>query len=253
MNFQDSVDQWERNSRADALWSVLSAPGKRGRKWEEREFFETGLENVRGLFEALEARGLTPKPGKALDFGCGVGRLTQALAPKFQSVIGVDAAPTMIRLAQSYNRQGSRVEYRLNQAEDLSQLPSEEFDCILSLIVLQHIPTPVVFAYLREFRRLLAPGGVLVFQIPSQPRHLPLGWVQRAKEAVKGSLPPAALRFLRRALRPGNPVIPMYPIARSRVEASFAGSSVTLVDVVADAWGGPAWESFTYYGKKSGV
>lgn len=111
-----------------------------------------------------------PLYGSALDFGCGVGRLTQALADHFTTVIGVDVSPTMLQLASKLNRHDVRVTYVRNQAPDLSRFLSNSFDFVYSDIVLQHIEPEMSLNYLREFVRLLRPGGVAVFQLPSHLR-----------------------------------------------------------------------------------
>src|SRR5262249_28399549 len=73
VELKESIAQWEFNSRADAFWSVLSAPDKLGGKWEPGEFFRTGDEAIFSLLAHLKHLGLTVNPGRALDFGCGVG------------------------------------------------------------------------------------------------------------------------------------------------------------------------------------
>jgi SAM-dependent methyltransferase len=107
------------------------------------------------------------RPGRALDFGCGVGRLTQALAGKFSECDGVDIAPSMIARANELNRFGNRCRYHVNDRNDLALFGDDVFDLIYSDIVLQHIPPEFGAAYIRDFTGVLAPGGVLVFQIPS--------------------------------------------------------------------------------------
>ncbi len=49
--------------------------------------------------------------GKALDFGCGVGRLTQALADYFNEVAGVDVSPTMVNKALEYNKKPTKFHF----------------------------------------------------------------------------------------------------------------------------------------------
>jgi SAM-dependent methyltransferase len=116
-------------------------------------------------------RRLCPQlwPGRALDFGCGVGRLTRPLADHFDEVVGVDIAPTMIDLARRYHADRPSCRFEVNQAEDLARFPSATFDLVLSLIVLQHVPPATAVRYLRELCRLVTPGGVLAVQVPARP------------------------------------------------------------------------------------
>lgn len=105
-----------------------------------------------------------------MDFGCGVGRLTQALAPAFGSVTGIDVSPTMIQLARRLNRYPDRVKYLLNERRDLSALSSATLDFIYSDIVLQHIPPSQSRVFVTEFLRTLRPGGIAVFQLTAERR-----------------------------------------------------------------------------------
>jgi SAM-dependent methyltransferase len=163
-------DFWEDAARKDPLWAILSDPAKRNRAWNVDEFFETGRRDIERLFSELRARRYSLPHGDALDFGCGVGRLTQALAPSFQRVTGVDISPTMIRLAGRLNRFPDRVRYLVNARPDLGVLPAVSFDFIYSDIALQHIPPDQSRAYIAEFLRVLRPGGLAVFQLTAEHR-----------------------------------------------------------------------------------
>jgi ubiquinone/menaquinone biosynthesis C-methylase UbiE len=103
----------------------------------------------------------------ALDFGCGLGRLTRALAPHFGRTIGLDVAPTMIEEARELDDGGSGAEFVLHEHEDLRAIESGSVDFVSCLLVLQHLPTRgAIETYLREFVRVLSPGGVAVVQLP---------------------------------------------------------------------------------------
>jgi len=163
-------DFWEDAAQKDPLWAILSDPAKRNRTWDLDEFFKTGRREIARVFGDLHALGYSPGPGDALDFGCGVGRLTQALAPSFQRVTGVDISPTMIRLAGRLNRYSDRVRYLVNGRPDLIALPAMSFDFVYSDIALQHIPPDQSRAYIAEFLRVLRPGGLAVFQLTAEHR-----------------------------------------------------------------------------------
>jgi ubiquinone/menaquinone biosynthesis C-methylase UbiE len=98
-----------------------------------------------------------------LDFGCGVGRLTQALARRFAACTGVDISEEMIRKAEAINRY-PHCSYLANSATTLP-FADATFGFIYSNIVLQHVPPRFSEQYLREFVRVLAPGGLLVFGV----------------------------------------------------------------------------------------
>lgn len=156
---------WENNARADPLRAILAIPP--GQNWDEHDFFETGKREIEIVLRHARSRGLTLEmAGPALDFGCGVGRLTQALAEHFQKVHGTDISQGMIDLANTYNQHTSSCHYQVNST-DLRVYPSNYFTFIYSSIVLQHIPPEAAKHYIAEFMRTLIPSGVSIFQIPS--------------------------------------------------------------------------------------
>jgi SAM-dependent methyltransferase len=161
---------WEQHARRDPLWAVLSDGAKRDGQWDSAAFFETGVTEIGSLLRDLDAQGIVFNRGAALDFGCGVGRLTQALAPHFARAVGIDISPSMLDVARRRNRFPERVSYVSNQTADLRAFQDGTFDFLVSLIVLQHLPPDIGVGYLREFFRVLAPAGVLVFQLPSHRR-----------------------------------------------------------------------------------
>lgn len=161
-------DVWETHAKDDPLWAILSDPEKMGGKWDLDEFLQTGLDDIDQLFETLSSNDIEFERSSALDFGCGVGRLTQALARSFESVCGVDISPTMVENARSLNRYGDKCTYRVNVRPDLRLFEDDRFSFVYSSIVLQHIEPEVAKKYLAEFGRILKPGGLVVFQLPSQ-------------------------------------------------------------------------------------
>lgn len=165
-------DHWEKQARLDPLWAILSDPAKKGRKWRAADFFETGRREISVLMFRLRVKGIPVARGQALDFGCGIGRLSQALAPHFDRVAGVDISETMIKLAGLANQFPEKVRYFRSEDENLALFGDAEFDFIYTNIVLQHIRPEIVRGYWVGFRRILKPGGLLIFQLPSHPREL---------------------------------------------------------------------------------
>jgi len=158
---------WEIYAQTDPMWAILMDPEQRG-SWDQAEFFATGKQEVSTVLDHLTEIGVDLRTGCALDFGCGMGRLSQALADSFGEVTGVDISPTMIEHARRLNRHGERVRYVVCDSGDLARLGDVNFDFIYTSIVLQHMEPRLARGYLAEFARLLAPCGVLVFQIPDR-------------------------------------------------------------------------------------
>lgn len=160
---------WDNLGRSDPLWAILSHPSTRGGNWDIEAFLRTGVDFVRWVGMHLEGLGAVPARGDALDFGCGQGRLTQALAAWFERPVGVDLAPSMIDGARAIDRTGGRARFLVNDRPDLRQFADASFDFVLTALVLQHMLPGYSAGYLREFVRVLRPGGVAFVQIPVEP------------------------------------------------------------------------------------
>jgi SAM-dependent methyltransferase len=159
---------WDEFGRTDPMWAILTNPDKRYNKWEIKEFFQTGINEIDSVFDYLNSLNLRPN-GTALDFGCGVGRLTQALCNYFEECYGIDIAKSMIDQAIKCNRHGNKCKYFVNESNDLTLFKDNRFDFIYTRLVLQHIREDYSKQYIKEFMRVLKPGGMLVFAMPSEP------------------------------------------------------------------------------------
>jgi len=178
---------WTALGESDPLWAVLVRPGG----WELDEFLATGREDVAATVTWLAERGLPTRWERALDFGCGVGRLSQALAAHADEVVGVDISAPMLEVARRIDPYGARCTFVLNDSPDLGRFPDDHVDLVYSVLVLQHLPRPVIDRYLAELLRVLRPGGTAVIQVPTRTlwtvrgiawRFVPfrvLRWVQR--------------------------------------------------------------------------
>ena len=164
---RDNQQYWDYHASTDPLWAVLAFPDKSGNRWTVREFMQTGEREIALLFHQVADLQLPEPKGRALDFGCGAGRLTQALARRMDHVIGADISPVMIDLARRLNRYPDRAGYLCTATTPLSSIPSRSLQLIYTNIVLQHVPAALAVEYLGEFFRLLDANGLLVFQLPS--------------------------------------------------------------------------------------
>jgi len=143
------VDDWNTLGETEPYFAVLTEDRFRREQMsdDDREaFFASGDADIAHLFELVPDFA----PRSALDFGCGVGRLTRALAKRVEEVAGVDAAESMLRLARE----------NVPNATFSSTIPDQRFDFIVSLIVFQHVPIRRGEALLDELLDRLEPGGV---------------------------------------------------------------------------------------------
>jgi SAM-dependent methyltransferase len=192
MDLKELQGNWDALGAQDPLYGVLSDPTKRGNAWDAAEFFATGEAEVAGLLERLQADGERFGWGCALDFGCGVGRLSQPLAARFERVLAVDVAPSMLARARELAPPGLAIEWMLNERPDLSVVPDASVDLLYSHIVLQHIPPDLALGYIREFVRVLKPDGLAVFQVPERSED------QAWRRTLKAWVPQRLLALYRR-------------------------------------------------------
>ena len=219
---------YEKLGEKDPLFAVLSFRETRGNQWDPELFFARGRKEISAALEGLSKLGLEIRRDRALDFGCGVGRLTQALCEEFEDVVGVDISSSMVDAARRFNRHGERCRYIVNTSDSLDSLEDAGFDFIYSNITLQHIPPEASVSYIEEFIRLLRPGGIALFQIPSGPRHDPGTFGAWLYSVRKGPLK----RFWKR-LR-GKPPVEIHYVNRSIVEEIIAAAGGRLIEARQD-------------------
>ena len=195
---------WDELAELDPYWAICTTPGKRFGAWDADEFFATGEREVAAVLAEAEPLGVPGARGEALDFGCGFGRVTRALAGRFERCVGVDIAPRMVDGARALNADRPTCEFRVNPGSDLAQFGDGRFDLVYSSIVLQHVPRrDWIESYLAEFARVLRPGGAIVFTLPS---HIPLvyraQWRRRLYHGLRRLGVPADTVYRRLRLQP---------------------------------------------------
>jgi len=134
--------------------------------WEQRYQKRSFKARQAVLVECLEARDLAG--GSWLDAGCGTGTLSRLLAERGCKVLGVDAAREMVEAAGQQVQRGESVQLKFERVETIARLPmaSHSFDGVLCSSVLEYVPD--VDACLREFARVLRPGGLLLVSVPNR-------------------------------------------------------------------------------------
>jgi SAM-dependent methyltransferase len=227
---------WGELGREDPLWAVLSLPHKRGGRWDRDEFFATGRREIDGQLAMLAARDASPRGhAVALDFGAGAGRLSRALAAHFDRVIGIDVSPSMVAAARELNRDIRNLEFRENASSRLDGIADRSVDFVYSCMTLQHIPARLALGYVEEWFRVLAPGGVALFQ-----------FVAATDASLRGRLfahlPNRWLNPLRRVLWRRSAVFEMHVLGEAQLHGLLdAHPDLHLVASDDDRAAGPGW------------
>jgi 2-polyprenyl-3-methyl-5-hydroxy-6-metoxy-1,4-benzoquinol methylase len=160
----DTDKDWEFFGRTDPYWGVLTHAQFKSENLTDAaraEFFDSGRANIQHILGVVRDK-VVPGfvPGRALDFGCGVGRLTLPLAEVAHSVVGVDVSDSMLAEARRNASAGGLANVEFVKADDRLSQVDGPFDFVNTYIVLQHIPAPRGQAIFQRLVELLAPGGV---------------------------------------------------------------------------------------------
>ncbi len=158
---------WDRRAQDDASYYV--AFGRRRQSREE--FFASAADVLRTLRAEFPRLPDVPARLRALEIGCGPGRLLLPLSEDFLQVDGVDVSSGMIELARRNLAERPNAHAHVASGSDLAGFEDASIGFVYSYAVFQHIPAhEVVWSYLREAVRTLRPGGVLKCQVSALPQ-----------------------------------------------------------------------------------
>jgi len=161
-----------------------------------------GRVTARVVDPLLDAAAVGPGV-RVLDVACGPGDATAAAAARGARVVGVDVAAAMVQVAR---RRNPGLPFLRALAEALPFAPGT-FDAVLGGFLVHHLADPV--PVMREFGRVLAPGGRLALTAWDVPERCALVGVMLEAIAAVGAPPPD--------LPPG------LPFFQFSTDAAFAG------------------------------
>jgi SAM-dependent methyltransferase len=164
MALQISAEEdWKRLGQIDPYFGVLSNDKYKSANIDsgaKLEFFASGVSHVDKVLAVLKTScGFVPI-GTALDFGCGVGRITGALATHFEKVVGLDIAPGMLDEAKKNALASGLTNIEYDTSLNEERLRPELYDFAHSYLVLQHIPTSIGENIIRALLNSIKIGGV---------------------------------------------------------------------------------------------
>lgn len=166
---RDTDQDWQILGESEPFFGVLSAPEFLSANLDDTArdaFWASGERDIAFFLTSTMARFPDFAPRSAIDFGCGVGRLSRAMLKYVPDVIGVDVSEGMRRTAQGGAPAGLTIQ---------ADLPDRPVDWIVSHIVFQHIMPEKGYAIFRNLLACLAPRGAIMihFSIYKDQGYLP--------------------------------------------------------------------------------
>lgn len=231
---------WSILGATDPLWAVCVDRDRRDGTWDVGEFMASGRVEAATMIARLGQLGLCQVKENALDFGCGVGRVTAALSGYFETVTGVDISEPMLARARSLTADHPGSLFVRNDRPDLAIFADESFDLVYCGLVLQHMQPALAAGYLREFARVVRPGGAVVIVVPEAHRRTPKG-------IVYSIAPQPLIGLLQRGLfgYPAAMRMHVLPLRRLRAIVGPAGAEVVGSDPAPAV--GPHWRGYRHF------
>lgn len=161
--------EWVKWGQQDPYFAVITEDRFRAGKLNDdakQAFFDTGRWHAGYVLDTCR-RLIDPafEPARALDFGCGVGRVAVPLAERVAAVVGVDVSPDMLAEARRNCDLHGLANVELLPSDDTLSAVTGSFDLVHSCITFQHIDVPRGRRLFARLIELLADGGIGAIQI----------------------------------------------------------------------------------------
>lgn len=154
---------WNQAAEANPYWYVSSVGSYHAQRdlnsfWDSGHAIWSNLKRLTGYTPALHHR--------VVEIGCGVGRLTRAIAPEVGNVIALDVSSKMLELARQSNL--GNVEFRQAEGFSLPRIPEASADLVIAYCVFQHLPSLAALrSYLAEMTRV-SQGMIAFTMVPRE-------------------------------------------------------------------------------------
>jgi SAM-dependent methyltransferase len=225
---------WVELGETDPFWSVLPAEAFRAKSIDQEakdRFYASGRRSAEAIdviarrCEVDVARG-----GLCVEFGCGVGRVTEHLARRFEEVLALDISPGTLAICRHRLEQEGVRNVRTELISSLSDvLALPHHDMLFSIIVFQHNPPPVQKHMLEAILPKIRPGGAFLLQMATDTP----GYSFRIDDYLAADSHGLELHCL--------------PMAR--IMRLFAANGLVPLEVMMDSWTG-LYGSHTFFGVK---
>lgn len=169
--FAKVKQQWQHLGETEPHWSVLTNDSYFQNVFHMNRdaFYQSGVVETETFMATLKRARVDCAPlRRCVELGCGVGRVTAALASRFDEVVGVDISGSHLRLAEEHASNANIANISFRQLTAIDAAPQiGKFDVLYSRIVLQHNPPPVMAHLLGYLLGQLNVGGIAFFQLPT--------------------------------------------------------------------------------------
>ena len=215
---------WDARARENAMYYIHSQLDYD--EVDPAAFWASGREN---LDRTLAPFGLEIAQGdEVVEIGCGIGRMTRAIAERCAFVTGIDVAPEMVQRGRQALADLDNVCLLLGNGRDLGSISDHSVDVVYSFIVFQHIPDPAITCrYIGEIGRILRPGGWTVFQVSQRHEF------HRRERWTGGGWKDLTRRVRRRGLAPT--LAPQWlgsALGDEELHGALAGARLEVQDVI---------------------
>lgn len=235
-------EDWDELAELDPFWAIL---GDRARDadFDLDAFFTSGELELSRVLGTAEEHGAAPPFGRALDFGCGLGRLVRAMSALFAECVGIDVSVRMVERARDLNADRPNCTFGVGWSPDVGSGPGS-FDFVYSRLVLQHLSRSAIVQAVAGMIRVARPGGLVVLQVPwylplrnrIQPR-------RRLWHALRPLGVPPRLLHGRFGLHP----VSLTAVPEQAIRAVVEQAGATIVLAEPDDQAAPPARSFVYF------
>lgn len=156
--------EWEKFGQTNPYYAVTTLDEFKEEnlnKSAKEIFFQSGEDYTRRIWQVVETHFVSNfAPQNAIDFGCGVGRLTVALAKRCRKITGIDISESMLKEGRinAANFGLDNVDFK-RDGNNLLKIQGE-FDFIHSFVVFQHINPEIGIEIFEKLVKMLKRNGI---------------------------------------------------------------------------------------------